>query len=448
MSDSDIRGLCIVKGCTWMTTLPDGPDAVAAAHQLIAAHREHEHPNHQLQVKKCPICPWQLGAYSLPGDDYSADRVRLQHEWSKHMVDDHPSVRGPGTIQVTARLFPYGVPSADDRVIAEDAVISMPEGGVPIVNGRGEPVGRADNARTEDNWMIVDGFLREDLVSELDRANLWRGRTIPVHFAIRAADSGLADGKLVTDSGVLTGVHVSDSDVTVWEGMGMKALHPRLDAEPEQADTPEPPSEGETRPVAPTGIDTLAMNAAVQGVSASLRPLQDAMEAWAAALTPAIQAFAQALAEHAKAVVVKPEPMVVKVAAADADFFEEHAPPVNRYTCTCAGLPVPHVPGGPNCLRRPPSVRQWDGLYGAVPEPLEDASATEDASGLRVEGRLSGEWRLVPESRPLDYAQTPPAPEGPEDWPRLPRNGKRAPVGCDTCEAPVDGRHPAGCPGA
>jgi len=454
--------LCLIRHCGWRYKIDpeqglDARESVRLADTIIRVHREDVHPNHQLQVQKCPLrgCGWEERAWSLPGGEYDADRVRLQKKWSKHMNDTHPTVRGPGTIQVTAALFPYGVPSSDNRVIANGAVIWMPEDGVPIVNGRGELVGRAAEATIQDGWMYVEGFLREDLISELDRTSLWGGDTIPVHFAIREAETTTEDDKLVTTKGTLTGVHMSDHDITVWEGTGMKALHPEE----------EPHTEGETRSVAPSGIDETAMKTAQQGVNAVLLPLQHMLEEWGRLLAPAVQALAEALAEHAEAVARKPEPMVIKVAEVDADFLIERDPPVSRYTCTCGGMPVPHVPGGPNCLQRPPQgewvmdptsepldlggapatgrpgveADHWLEGDDEVSTPLQDTSVTEDEAGLRVEGRLP-DWR--------EYVGQLPVPEGPEDWTRLPRDGKRAPTGCEVCEAPVDGRHPRDCPGA
>lgn len=390
--------LCLIPDCGWRYTLDrnqglDRMDSMRIANTILSRHHENAHPNHQLQVQKCPLrgCVWEERAWSVPGEQYNADRVRLQRKWSKHMTTDHPTVRGPGTIQVTAALFPYGVPSSDNRVIANGAVIWMPEGGVPIVNGRGEPVGRAVEATIQDGWMHVEGFLREDLISELDRTSLWGGDTIPVHFAIREAETTIEDDKLVTTKGTLTGVHVSDHDVTVWEGTGMKALHPHVEEEP--------PVEGETRSVAPSAIDELAVKAAMESLETALRPLQDAMEAWAQVLTPAIQALAEALAEHAKAVAVKPEPMVIKVEDIHPDFLR--TVPADPATRRILDQAAELAPGAR-------SPEYWKNLYGNVPT----------------------------------------APEGPEDWPRLPRDGKRAPTGCEVCEAPVDGRHPQGCPGA
>lgn len=400
MSDEDVRALCLVRDCGWMTTLPGGPDAWEAANQLLSAHREHQHPNHQLQVQKCPLrgCAWSLPAWSLPGDEYSADRVRLQKEWSKHMAAEHPTVRGPGTIQVTMDLFPYDTPSHDDREIASGALQALPEDGVPIVSARGEIVGRVSELREENGWAVAEGFLREDLINEREAASLWRGETLPVSFAVLPEPHTVqGDRPFYVRSADLRNVRFASDDQPVWAGCGLRATHPRLDAEPEVAEKAPPLGD----------LDRLALQAAVQNVSASLKPLEDAMRAWAEAVTPAVQALAQALAQHAKAMAVLPEPMVIKVAEPEADFVLGD-PPVSRYTCTCGGLPVPHVPGGPQCLQRPPSTRQWDSLYGAVPE----------------------------------------SPDGPEDWPRLPRNGKRAPTGCEVCEAPVDGRHPRGCPGA
>lgn len=366
--DSSGLVVCIIAGCGWRTTLDptqglDDAESIQLATDLLARHREIAHPHHQLQVQKCPLrgCGWEDSAWAIPGAPYRQETHRLQKNWSKHMTDAHPTVRGPGTIQVAIRLCPYDVPSEDGREVAAGAIQPLAENGVPIVNSRGEPVGRVQELREEDGWAIVEGFLREDLLSELDRTSLWRGDTLPVSFAVMPAPFTVqGDRPLYVRDAHLREVRVTDHDVTVWEGTGMSALHPKHEA------NPEPPAEGERRNVAQS-IDDAAIKAALMSLETALRPVRDALEEWARLLTPALQEAAQALIEISRNI-QKPEPMIIKVAQADADFLEER-PPVSRYTCTCGGMPVPHVPGGPHCLQRPP-----------------------------------GEWAVDPQSRPLDYA--------------------------------------------
>lgn len=373
MSDEDVRALCLIRDCEWMTTVPGGPDAVGAATQLLIAHRENTHPHHQLQVQKCPLgCGWSLSAWSLPGEEYAEDRTRLQTEWSKHMVDEHPTVRGPGTIQVEMNLCPLDTASHDGREIASGALRELPAHGVPVVTERGEIVGRVSELSEEDGWLVAEGFLREDLVGEKDAAALWGGKTLPVSFAVMPRPHTIqGDRPFYVRDADLRNVRVSAGDEPVWEGTGLRATHPRLDAEEEPAE-PAPK---------PSALDELAVKAAMQSLEAALRPLRDAMEAWAQTLMPAMVAFAQALAEHAKAIAVKPEPLIVP------------------------------GPGFEDRIR----------------------TMTETVLGPR-------DWRY--------YVGVTTPPEGPQDWPRLPRDGKRAPTGCEVCEAPVDGRHPRDCPGA
>lgn len=365
--DSTGLVLCLISGCGWRYNLDpnqglDSAEGVKAAGDLLADHRETAHPHHQLQVQKCPLigCQWTESAWSLPGVPYRQDRNRLQKNWSKHMVDAHPTVRGPGTIQVVMTLFPYDTPSSDDREIASGALRELPFDGIPVVSARGEIVGRVTELREEDGWAVVEGYLREDLVNPREAEDLWRGRTLPVSFAVDPDPHTIqGDRPFYVRAARLRNVRVETDDVTIWEGTGMRALHPRPDAEKT------PPAVGETRNVVPA-VDDAAIKAAVMSLDSALRPLRDALEEWARVMAPAVQAAAQALVEISRNI-QKPEPMVIKVAAADADFLEERMP-VSRYTCTCGGMPVPHVPGGPNCLQRPPSAQYWDGLYGQVPE--------------------------------------------------------------------------------
>jgi hypothetical protein len=320
------------------------------------------------------------------------------------MTNAHPNVRGPGTIQVVIRLCPYDVPSADDREIAAGAIQPLTEDGVPIVTARGEIVGRVSELREEDGWAIAEGFLREDLLSDLDRTSLWRGDVLPISFAVREvipSPNDTPSGKpWRVQTGRLTEVRVTDADVTVWEGTGMRALHPKLDTDPE------PPVKGESRNVAQS-IDDAAIKAAVMSLDSALRPLRDALEEWARVMAPAVQAAAQALVEISRNI-QKPEPMIIKVAAVDADFLEEQAAPISRYTCTCDGMPIAHVvftgrEGWTDRQRRaeyavtPPPVErpgvEADHLLEGddeVSTPLQDTSVTEDEAGLRIEGRLPG----------------------------------------------------------
>lgn len=301
----EIRGLCLIRGCEWMTTAPANtgmkPETMAYVNRLLAEHRETAHPHHQLQVQKCPLlgCGWSLSAWSLPGDEYSADRVRLQHEWSKHMAETHPTVRGPGTIQVTMDLFPYDTRSHDDREVASGALRPLPENGVPIVSARGEIVGRVSELREENGWAVAEGFLREDLINDQEADSLWRGRVLPVSFAVMPRPHTIqGDRPFYVRDAELRNVRVSTDDEPVWEGTGLRATHPRLDANEEPAE-PAPK---------PSALDELAVKGAMQSLEATLRPLRDAMEAWAQTLMPAMVAFAQALAEHAKAIAVTPAP--------------------------------------------------------------------------------------------------------------------------------------------
>jgi len=387
-------------------------ETMAYVNGLLAAHRAAEHPHHQMQVQKCPLrlCRWELHAWSLPGDEYAEDRTRLQTEWSKHMIDEHPTVRGPGTIAVTARLFPYDVPSNDDREIAHGALRPLRDGGVPIfapagedwaaAAGLGEIVGQVQELREEDGWAVIDGFIREDLVPEAMRDQLLRGRDFPVSFAVAPRPYTIqGDRPYHVRDADLRELRIVDTDVRVWEGTGLRAVDPYL------ADEETPPGEGDTEHVALTALDTAALKDSIQAVTAALRPLQDALEAYAQALLPAVQAFAQALAEHAKNIRVQPEPIRISVADVDPDFLRGLGWPPGD-----AGRIVPG-PGFEDRIR----------------------ALSETVAGSR-------DWR--------HYVGVTTPPEGPEDWPRLPRDGKRAPTGCEVCEAPVDGRHPRHCPGA
>jgi hypothetical protein len=360
---------CLVPGCNWRHQIDPNQglspeESVEAAHTLLARHRETSHPYLQLQVQKCPLrgCAWEDSDWSTPGVPYRQSTRRLQKNWSKHMTTEHPTVRGPGTIQVVMELYPPDSPSSDGREIASGALHDLPEDGVPIVSARGEIVGRVSELREENGWAIAEGFLREDLINPREAESLWRGRTLPVSFAVDPDPYTVqGDRPLYVRAARLRNVRVEEADVTVWEGTGMRALHPRPEA------NLEPPAVGETRSVAQS-IDDAAIKAAMMSLDTALRPVRDALEEWVRVMAPAVQAAAQALVEISRNI-QKPQPMVIRVAQADADFLEERAAPVSRYTCTCGGMPVPHVPGGPNCLQRPP-----------------------------------GEWAMDPQSRPLDYA--------------------------------------------
>jgi hypothetical protein len=375
--------VCLVPGCDWRHQIDPnqglGPEeSVEVAHTLLGHHRETAHPYLQLQVQKCPLrgCAWQDSDWSTPGVPYRQSTRRLQKNWSKHMTHAHPTVRGPGTIQVGIRLFPYDTPSQDGREIASGALHALPDSGVPIVSERGEIVGRVSELREEDGWAVAEGFLREDLVSQQEAATLWSGKPLPVSFAVNPDPHTIqGDRPFYIRAADLRNVRVSDTDVTVWEGTGMTALHPETDT------GQNPPAKGETRTVAPT-LEDAAVKAAMMSLETALRPLRDAMEEWSRLMAPAVLAASQALAEYAKAAMVQPEPM--------------------------------HIVPGPGFAERIQAMSE------TVLTPRD--------------------WRY--------YVGQPPVPEGPEDWPRLPRDGKRAPTGCDVCEAPLDGRHPAGCPGA
>jgi hypothetical protein len=408
--------VCLVPGCDWRHQIDpnqglDPEQSVEIAHALITGHRQTAHPYLQLQVQKCPLrgCAWQDSDWSTPGIPYRQSTHRLQKNWSKHMTDAHPTVRGPGTIQVVMELYPPDSPSSDGREIASGALHDLPEDGVPIVSARGEIVGRVSELREENGWAIAEGFLREDLINPREAESLWRGRTLPVSFAVDPDPyTTQGDRPLYVRAARLRNVRVEEADVTVWEGTGMRALHPRHEA------NPEPPVKGETRNVALIA-DDVSLKAAVMSLDTALRPLRDALEEWARVMAPAVQAASQALVEISRNI-QKPEPMVIKVAAADADFLAEHAAPVSRYTCTCDGMPVPHVPGGPNCLRRPPSAQYWDGLYGQVPEEeprIVPGPGFEDRIRAMSETVLTAREGWTDQQRRAEYAVTPPPAERP-----------------------------------
>lgn len=380
--DSTGLVLCLIPGCGWRYNLDpaqglDGTEGAKAAGDLLADHRERAHPYHQLQVQKCPLrgCEWEEAAWSTPGAPYRRDRHRMIKNWSKHMTEAHPTVRGPGTIQVGIRLFPYDTPSQDGREIASGALHALPDSGVPIVSERGEIVGRVSELREEDGWAVAEGFLREDLVSQQEAATLWSGKTLPVSFAVNPDPHTIqGDRPFYVRAADLRNVRVSDTDTPVWEGVGMTALHPKTDT------GQNPPAQGENRNVVPK-LDDVAIKAAMMSLETALRPLRDALEEWSRVMAPAVQAAAQALVEVARNI-QQPEPMRI-------------------------------VPG-------PGFAERIQAMSETVLTPRD--------------------WRY--------YVGQPPVPEGPKDWPRLPRDGKRAPTGCEVCEASVDGHHPRGCPGA
>lgn len=143
--------------------------------------------------------------------------------------EDEPKI---GQTPVTARLFPYSVPSHDDRQLAVGSLLPLRDGGVPIFlapeddqPGLGQLVGKVEVQREENGWAVVDGYVRDDLLRPEVKASWVRGESLPVSFAVDHVTGEPADRPTQLITGArLRELRVSTTDTTVWDGAGIRAV--------------------------------------------------------------------------------------------------------------------------------------------------------------------------------------------------------------------------------